>query len=200
MDGALLSFHESLLGGAVHFAYSVLDRLFEGVDFDLSGGAVNRKALIFSVIILLSIGVFKLLIMLFSGDGERENVRLKIKVGEKSVETEAMVDTGNMVRDPMSMCPVIFIKSSLASRLLPQSVMELCDIDSLDAEYKRRMRLIPVTRLGQTHVVAGFRADEVSVMRKDWEKGEFTLAIDKEGGTFGGYEALAPSAVIKNVL
>ena len=47
--------------------------------------------------------------------------------------------------------------------------------------------------------MTGVRPDRVVVTRgKVSEEIEFTVAIDKEGGTYGGYEALLPLAVIRD--
>ncbi len=189
-----------LLCGLVTLGFSVIERVL-GDALTESGGAENRNALVFSILILLSIGVIKLLIMLFSDMLTEKSVRLVIRIEDKIVEVEALVDSGNLVKDPMNMLPVIFIKQSVALRLMPHNVTELCDIDRLERSYRKRIRLIPISRLGQTHVMTGVRPDEVTVIAGS-RTGEvdFTIAIDKEGGTYGGYEALAPSVVLGDVI
>lgn len=192
---------EVIIGGLVHFGYSLLDRFVgEYINDSLEGGE-NRSALIISVLILLSIGVLKLLIMLFTNLGGEKNVKIRIEIEDKSVTAEAFLDSGNLVRDPMNMRPVLFIKESLAQRLFPKSVIELTDLDSLSKEYQKRIRLIPVTRLGKTHVMTGVIADRISlVLDGRDEEIDFTVAIDKEGGSFAGYEALAPYGALNNVI
>jgi hypothetical protein len=47
----------------------------------------------------------------------------------------------------------------------------------------------------------GVKADNVRIKRMDkYEELRVTLAIDKEGGSFGGYMALMPSAALDNAL
>lgn len=189
---------ELLLGGAVSFFYSALDGVF--VSLGLTGeGVENRKALILAVLVLFSIGIIRLLIMIFTDILGEKSVRVSITVADTTVEVEAMLDSGNLVKDPMNMHPVLFIKPTLALRLVPRCVAELNDLDLLDNDYRKRIRLIPVTRVGGTHVMTGVRADKVVVTRGGVsEEIEFTVAIDKEGGTYGGYEALLPIAVIRD--
>ena len=187
-----------LLGGAVSFFYSALDTFFENVGI-IGEGVENRKALILAVLVLLSIGVIRLLTMIFTDIMGEKCVTVSITIADTTVETEAMLDSGNMVKDPMNMKPVLFIKPSLALRLVPKCVAELTDLDLLDADYRRRIRLIPVTRINGTHVMTGIRPDKVTVIRgKAREDVDFTVAIDKEGGTYGGYDALLPFAVIND--
>lgn len=189
-----------LLCGLVTLGFSLVERLF-GDALSGAGGAENRNALIFSIIILLSIGVIKLLIMLFSDMLTEKSVRLIISIEGRTAEVDALVDSGNLVKDPMNMLPVIFIKLSVAERLLPSNVTELCDIDGLDRSYRKRIRLIPISRLGHTHVMTGVRPDGVTVVVGDRRaEVDFTIAIDKEGGTYDGYEALAPGDVLGDVI
>jgi len=65
---------------------------------------------------------------------------------------------------------------------------------------RKRIRLVPVTRGQQTHVLTGMRVDPVQVFGKNGsEEIAVTVAIDKEGGNYGGYSALMPSAAINDV-
>ncbi len=189
---------ELLLGGAVSFFYSALDGLFDSLGITVEG-VENRKALILAVLVLISIGIIRLLIMIFTDILGEKTVRVSITVADTTVEAEAMIDSGNLVKDPMNMHPVLFIKPALALRLVPRCVAELNDLDLLDNDYRRRIRLIPVTRVGGTHVMTGVKPDRVVVTRgRVSEEIDFTIAIDKEGGTYGGYEALLPIAVIRD--
>lgn len=187
-----------LLGGGVSFGYSILDRILENSDIG-EVGTENRGALVLSVLVLFSIGVIRLIIMIFTDMMNEKAVRLEITVADTTVEADALLDSGNLVKDPMNMHPVLFIKPSLASRLVPRCVAELNDLDRLDEDYRKRIRLIPVSRVGGTHVMTGVRPDRVVVScRGKSEAVEFTIAIDKEGGSYGGYEALAPLAAIND--
>ena len=192
---------EALVGGGVSFLWGILDKYISEFFIGADGGAVNRKMLFLSLIILLSIGVFKMLVSFFSNiEGER-SVDVEICFLEKSIVVTAFIDSGNLAVDPMDMSPVLFIKKELAKTILPQNIIELCDIDSLDRATKKRIRLIPVTRGGHTHVLVGVKADSVKVICGDkTEQIPVTLAIDKEGGSFGGFEALMPSAVLDNAI
>lgn len=187
----------TLLGGIVNLMYSFLDKYVHTTG---EGGAGNRGLLLFSVMILIIIGILRGLTMIFQNKTAEHTVRVSIKIEGKSVECEALVDSGNLAKDPMGLYPILFIKRELAERFLPRNVIELCDIDSLGLGFRKRIRLIPITRMGETHIMTGVRADSVILeIDERQEEVEMTVVIDKEEGTFGGYEALAPLAVIENV-
>ena len=190
----LFSFYIStfLISGIVSFMYQLMDRYVKNIAIE-SGQSTNKKALVFSLIILLMIGALRLFIMMFSGATNEKSVDLVINIVGRRLEIEALIDTGNLVKDPMNMNPVIFIKKAYAERIFPKEVLELSHLDDLPLEYRKRIRLIPVTRGGQTHVMTGVKVDSVIMRReKSEEPLDATIVIDKEEGTYGGYFALAP--------
>ena len=58
-----------------------------------------------------------------------------------------------------------------------------------------------MSRGGATHVLVGVKTDGVRVIKGETkEEVRVTLAVDKEGGTFGGFGALMPSAALDNAV
>jgi stage II sporulation protein GA (sporulation sigma-E factor processing peptidase) len=187
------------IGGGVYYGYLLLERYLSQYFTDDIGGAERRDIIILSTLILFVIGVLKLLIMLFGMERHIKSVRVKIEIADRSIEVDALVDSGNLVRDPMSMNPVLFVKRNLAGKLLPINIIELTNIDDLECSLRKRIRLIPVTKNGNTHVMTGVRTDRVAILGADGEdEVRVTLAIDKEEGSYGGYEALLPVAVVED--
>ena len=191
---------EALLGGLISFVWGILDTYAYEYLVTQSGGGINRRMLFFSLIILLSIGVFKMIVSFFSNIESEGVCRIEIKFIEKTYITEAFIDSGNLAKDPMDMRPVILLKKEAAEKIFPENVVDLRDPDSVSREIRRRIRLIPISRGGTTHVLTGVRVDGVYVINNDVkEEISVTVAIDKEGGTFGGYYALMPSCALGNV-
>lgn len=196
----LISFYISsfLISGAVNFVYSLMDRYLEDVSIS-SGNSANRRMLIFSLIILMMIGVLRLFIMVFANSINEKSVRIIVELGDEVLGLDALVDTGNLVKDPMNMNPVIFLKRSYAEKIIPTHVIELSHIDTLSNDFKKRIRLIPVTRNSETHVMTGIRVDKVIIYNgKSKEPIDATIVIDKEEGTYGGYYALVPYVAVCN--
>ena len=192
---------EALVGGAVSFIWGLLDSYSSTIFEGAIGGAVNRKMLFLSIIVLLSIGVFKMLVSFFSNIESEGCVDVEISFLDNTAVVSAFIDSGNLAVDPMDMSPVLILKEDVAKSILPENIVSLCDIDGLDKKIKKRIRLIPVSRGGATHVLVGVKADSVRVVNdKTKEEIKVTLAIDKEGGTFGGYLALMPSAALDNAI
>ena len=196
----LIAFYISsfLISGIVNYIYGVLDKYIGNI-IPAYSDTTNRKAIIFSLIILLIIGAIRVFIMMISDSMNIKSTRLMIEIEDKSLEVDALIDTGNLVKDPMNMNPVIFLKRSYAESILPRSVIELSDLDNLKSDFRKRIRLIPVTRNSETHVMTGVRVDKVLVCKDKYrEEINATVVIDKEEGTFGGYYALAPYVAVCN--
>ena len=192
---------EALTGGIFSLLWDFLDKYLYDVLQNSVGGKINRKMLFFSLIILLSIGVFKMLVSFFSNTENEGACKIEIVFHGKSFVTEAFVDSGNFAVDPMDMKPILFLKKESAEKIFPRGVVELCDPDALDKDTRKRIRLIPVSMGGATRVLTGVRADGVYVLLENKkEEISVTVAIDKEGGTYDGYFALAPGAVLNGVL
>lgn len=188
----LYYFSSFLIGGTVSFVYEIMDRYLHDI-IKNSQDTTNRKVLIFSLIILLIIGGLRLFIMMFSDSIKEKSTRLVIKIDDKTLDLEALIDTGNLVRDPMNMNPVVFIKRICAEEIFPESVIDLCDIDNLEIGYRKRIRLIPVTRNSSTHVMTGVKVDKVFIcLNSKMEEIDATVVVDKEEGTYGGFLALTP--------
>lgn len=184
------------IGGIVYFVYGFLDNNLPDIEGYLSFGDENRSALMFSLIILIVIGVLKMFVTVFGNQMSETAQHIRITVGDRRVELDAFVDSGNLVRDPLNMRPVVFIKKLSATGLIPKEVLELEGIDGLTPDIKRRIRLIPVSRGGVTHVMTGYIPESVEVLRDGlWERTDVTLVIDKEEGDFGGYTVLIPSTI-----
>lgn len=192
---------EALLGGFVSFFWGILDGGFAHFFNGIEGGAVNRKMLFFSIIVLLCIGVFKMLVSFFSNIQSEGNVQIEISFLDKTATFEAFIDSGNLALDPMDMSPIMLLKKDVAIKLLPESIINLTDPDIIDRKARKRIRLIPVSMGGATHVLTGVKADSVRVIKEGKaDEINVTLAIDKEGGNFGGYGALIPAAALDNVV
>ena len=49
---------------------------------------------------------------------------IKIIIEKKQVETTAIVDTGNMLKDPITGVPVIVVESSLLEKIIPKEILQ----------------------------------------------------------------------------
>ena len=97
-----------------------------------------------------------------------------IKIEEKEIKTKVILDTGNMLKDPISNSPVILIDKDKLYGLLPKDLIdnaknmmggEIKTQDEIEYKYKSRLRIIPFTSVGkQNGMLLGIKADEIKIV------------------------------------
>lgn len=107
----------------------------------------------------------------------KNRIYIPIIVGlnNKTVEVMGLLDTGNLLRDPLTQTPVIIIQFSAIKELLPESVQSIFekykenDFQAISAIMDEnisnlKFRLIPYKSLGKENgVLIGFKPDNVIV-------------------------------------
>ena len=130
--------------------------------------------------------------------------KIKIKLQEKTIETRAMIDTGNLAKEPITNIPVVIVESSLLENILPNKILnnlenilggDLSQIsEEMQEKYISKLRCIPFSSLGkQNGMLLGIRADEIQVEIEDEKKISNNVIIgiyDKSLTKRGEYRAL----------
>ena len=103
--------------------------------------------------------------------------KIKIKLNGKEIETKAMIDTGNLAKEPITNTPVVIVESSLLEKVLPKEILNSIDnilagkLDGVKEEYISRIRCIPFSSLGkQNEMLLGIKADEIVVEKEEENK------------------------------
>ncbi len=190
---------EMIIGGFVYYGFCMLDVLL--ADFGISGSALqNRNLLTWSVIVLLSYGIVKIMIYLIGNSASVRSVRVCVGYDGREESFEALVDTGNLVEEPAGGRPVVFITEELAVKIIGEKLDFSEDVTKLDEKFKKRIRLVPVSSINGVRMLPGFLSDYVTVVNKGkYENINVSFAIDKKGELYGGYPALMPAVAIDNV-
>lgn len=97
-----------------------------------------------------------------------------LKINEKELTTKVMLDTGNMLKDPISNNPVILIEKKILYGILPKELLEntknmlggdFKNNEDLENEYRTRLRIIPFTSVGkQNGMMLGIKVDEIKII------------------------------------
>lgn len=95
---------------------------------------------------------------------------LEIINNHKSVKMHALLDTGNLLRDPISGKPVIVVNKSSIKELFPESL--LSKIDSMmggdeiknDDNFDARLKVIPYKSVGNNNgIMVAYKVDKIKV-------------------------------------
>ncbi len=106
--------------------------------------------------------------------------QLKITINEKTTNVKALLDTGNMLRDPITLMPVIVVEKQELYNFLPEEILN--NIDQIiggdnsklieeNIKYMSKFRIIPYNSIGkQNGLMLGFKADQVKIVIEEEEK------------------------------
>ena len=102
--------------------------------------------------------------------------KIRIKILDKNIECMALLDSGNLLQDPISKSDVVIIKASLLENFLPEDYnfeeMDISDIQSLtnhlEPKLSARVRVIPYKHVGDNNagMILGIKADYLDVDNK----------------------------------
>ncbi len=124
--------------------------------------------------------------------------KITIKIEGKEISVNAMLDTGNLLKEPITGMPVIVVQKNELYSVIPEKVLNNIEeliggenkelINNLEEkEYLTKFRLIPFSSIGkQNGLMLGLKADEVYIeleeekeRRTDVIIGIFSQALTK---------------------
>lgn len=121
----------------------------------------------------------------------KEVRQVELRVGERSIMLPAMVDSGNLMRDPVTALPVLVIPLKAAHALYP----EAGTIDPLHA-LPRGFRLLHVRTAAGSGLLPMFRPDRCWLYL-DGRRQETRLLAAVAGQEYRGTQALVPLCAIR---
>lgn len=130
---------------------------------------------------------------------------IEIKLNGKIIRTKAMIDTGNMLKEPITNIPVVVVEHTILYECLPKEILNNLDEilggsfknipEKIKQEYITKFKFIPFSSLGkQNGMLLGIKAEYIKIFEdeKDEKKENIIIGIyDKSLTKKGEYRALA---------
>ncbi len=106
---------------------------------------------------------------------------VEVELNNKKIKTRAIIDTGNLLKEPITNTPVIVLEHTLLYECVPKEILdnlesilggELVKIpEEIRNEYISRLKLIPFASLGkQNGMLVGIKADSLKIIQDEQEK------------------------------
>ena len=122
---------------------------------------------------------------------------LRMRFEGREKEVTALVDSGNLLEDPVSGTPVIFLKEK-AARGLPRDLLTAMKsgVCALPTSEMGRLRVIPGRTVSGSGLLLAAVPERI-FLRTDgaWESRRALVAVDFSEGDFGGFDALVPEVL-----
>lgn len=198
----------ALLGGSITAIYSLINsalgkRANVGHPSEAYSGL---PADVFVIIALFSVALTYVGGRLLSRTAQVKSIEVTVTHGERSVTFAALLDSGNLLREPISGRPVILANVESVAPVLPYEVLSLMrrgaydKLGILSAASLRRTRLIPAKGIGEEKILIGFIPEKITVKRSGRAGArcvDAVIAVDTRAMCdFGGFEAvISPSLV-----
>lgn len=184
---ALLS---AVLGGLMTVLYSFLNRLHLPLE-SLQGDGLS--AWMFALLAAVA-GFFTLRGgKLFRRAAATKEVWLEVTVEGKSVRLHALVDSGNLLRDPIGGRSVVIADPAKLEPILPAGLRASLQhpTEALSTEAARRIRLIPAKSATGEGLLAAFLPDRLVLCNgRERTEADDLIALSPLGESASGYDAL----------
>ena len=100
--------------------------------------------------------------------------KIEIQLQQKIVDSIAMIDSGNLLKEPISGNPVIIVETSILKNILPNQILENTQeiiegkTENIPIEYASKLRVIPFTSLGMPNgMLLGIKSDQITIYHDD---------------------------------
>ena len=124
--------------------------------------------------------------------------KIEVKLNGKIIRTKALVDTGNMLKEPITNLPVVVIERSLLYDSIPKEILNHLeeiiggDFEKIPEEirikYISKLKLIPFSSLGkQNGMLIGIKPEYLKVIKGEEDNNEEVAEI-KENVILGIYD------------
>lgn len=157
----------------------------------------------FKTIMLGSIVAFFIIIIAFKIVKNRISKKdmfcnIEIKINNQLIETNAMIDTGNFLREPITNMPVVVVEHTLLYECIPKEILNNLENiiggdfkgvpQKLKEEYIYKLKLIPYSSLGkQNGMLLGIKPEYLKIITEEEEKivnvlvGIYSKSLTKRG-------------------
>ena len=129
---------------------------------------------------------------------------IEIKLNGKNIKANAMIDTGNMLKEPITNTPVVVVEHTLLYQCIPKEILNNLENiiggdfekipDKIKQEYILKLKLIPFSSLGkQNGMLLGIKPEYLKIITEEQEKTQKNVIIgiyNKSLTKRGEYRAL----------
>lgn len=125
--------------------------------------------------------------------------KMEICINNKKIETKTMVDTGNMLKEPITNTPVVVVEHMLLYECIPKEILNNLEniiggdfsniSEKIKNEYISKLKLIPFSSLGkQNGMLIGIKPDYIKIKTEEKENkienviiGIYNKSLTKKG-------------------
>lgn len=167
-------------------------------------GTYPLKTIILGAIVAFSIIIIAVKIIRKKFTTKDMICDIEIMLNNKKINTKALIDTGNMLKEPITNTPVVVVEKILLYECIPKEILNNInqiiggDLEKIpqqiQSQYISKLKLIPFSSLGkQNGMLLGIKVQQIKIIKESEEitKENIIVGIYQQSLTKNGeYQAL----------
>lgn len=93
---------------------------------------------------------------------------------EEKASIKVILDTGNLLTDPITNIPVLIVESNKLTKIIPQNISKIIfgsELQKINDDIKKRCSIIPFSSIGKNNgMIIGFRPDYIKIHTQEGEE------------------------------
>ena len=164
-------------GAAYYLLHNVSPNLIKSMNGVLTGTYPIKIAILGGILGFFIINIsFKIIKSKLS----KKDMLYKVEIfyRDKSTAVKVILDTGNLLTDPITNIPVLIVENTKLSNIISEDILNNVNrimlgecINDIDEEIKTRFSIIPFSSIGKNNgMIIGFRPDYIKIYINDKEE------------------------------
>ena len=202
---AVMFISSSLIGGIMSASYSTFNTVFS--ELVNKSEKIVISPLVFSLLACFSMVAALFLCRLHGSGSLPDKAEVSVTLLGKSINVEGILDSGNMLKDPLSGKLVIVVSSQLLSHVLSKKFIQAADkadisaVYSISDEERKKFRLVPSSSLGGGSYLFGVLPDDLKITytkkgKKRSVKRDAVIALAPRQSLRGDIRCVIPQSII----
>jgi len=105
---------------------------------------------------------------------------IEVEINKKTIKTKVMIDTGNLLKEPITNTPVIVLEHTLLYYCMPKEILNNLEMilggdfekipEEIQMEYISKLKLIPFSSLGKENgMLLGIKPEYIKIIQEEKE-------------------------------
>ena len=160
-------------GAAYYLLYVVNPDLIKSINGVLIGTYPIKIAILGGILGFFIINIsFKIIKNKLTKKDMLYDVDIYYKEEKSSIKV--ILDTGNLLTDPITNIPVLIVEAHKLANIIPKNISNIIlgsELEDVDDDIKKRCSIIPFSSIGKNNgMIIGFRPDYIKIHTEDGEE------------------------------
>lgn len=164
-------------GSAYYLLHNINPNLVKSVNGVLTGTYPIKIAILGGI---LGFFIINISFRIIKNKLSKKDMIYKVEMfyKDKSTNIKVILDTGNLLTEPITKTPVIIVEAEKLKNIIPEKILNNAEniiynnsLEEVDEEIKTRCSIIPFSSIGKKNgIIIGFRPDYIKIYTEEGEQ------------------------------